>query len=117
MFKRKAIIAGLLLAVAVIAWCLIPKPEPIYLGHPISYWIEPWQHHGSKPPEREAAAFAEMDERAVRWLAQQLQWEPSKLKEGFARFLNQFGDITSDRDYNGRRPAAVRALTRLGPRA
>jgi hypothetical protein len=118
MSRRKAIISGLLLVTALIAWCLISKPEPVYLGHPISYWIEPWQHHGSEPPERETAAFAEMDEKAVRWLAQQLQWKPSKLKEGFARFLNKFGDFTSDRDYDGgRRSAAVRALTRLGPRA
>ena len=118
MSKRKAIVAGLFLVAAVLVWCVIPKAEPVYLGHPISYWVEPWHHHGSEPPEREAAAFAEMDERGVRWLAQQLQWKPSKLKEGLARLLNRFGDFTTDRDYDGgRRSAAVRALTQLGPRA
>jgi hypothetical protein len=119
MSKRKAIIAGLLLSViAVLAWIAIDRCEPSYLGHPISYWIEPWHHHGTEPPEREAAAYAQMDERAVRWLARQLEWEPSRLKEGLARFLNRFGDFTGDRDQDGsRRDAAVQALTRLGPRA
>lgn len=119
MNRRKAILAGsfLLIATLLANW-LISRREPVYLGHPISYWIEPWQHHGTEPPERETAAFAQMDERAVRWLARQLEWKPSRLKEGFARFLNRFGDITSERDYDGgRRDAAVRALTRLGPRA
>lgn len=92
--------------------------EPSYLGHPLSYWVEPWQHHNSETPERVAAVYAAMDERAVRWLARQLGWQPSKLKEGTARLLNRFGDFTSDRDYDGgRRGAAVGALTRLGPRA
>ena len=40
------------------------------------------------------------------------------MKEGFANFINRFGDFTSGQDYDGgRRDAAVRALTRLGPRA
>jgi hypothetical protein len=119
MRRRRIVFTGLLLVVAVLlVYPMFSRPEPVYLGHPISYWIEPWHHHASEPPEREAAAFAEMDERAVRWLARQLRWKPSKLKEGFANFINRFGDITSGRDYDGgRRDAAVRALTRLGPRA
>lgn len=118
MSRRVAIIAGLLLVTVVIVWRVLPNSEPAYLGHPISYWIEPWHHHGTEPPEREAAAYAAMDEDAVRWLAHQLRWQPSKLKEGFARLLNRFGDFTTDRDYDGgRRFAALRALTRLGPRA
>jgi hypothetical protein len=119
MSKRTPIIAGLLLVLAaVIAWRVVSQLEPACLGQPISYWIEPWHHHGTEPPEREAAAFAEMDERAVRWLARQLEWKPSRLKEGCARFLNRFGDFTTDRDYDGgRRFAALRALTQLGPRA
>lgn len=99
-------------------WRAYDHREPSYLGHPISYWIEPWQHHGTEPAENEAAAFAEFDDRAVRWLARQLEWQPSKLKEGLARLINRLGDFTSDRDYDGgRRAAAVRALIRLGPRA
>lgn len=118
MSKRKAIIAGLLLVTLLIAWNAYDRREPSYLGHPISYWIEPWHHHGTETAEREAAAYAEMDEQAIRWLARQLDWKPSKLKEGFARFLNHFGDFMADRDYDGgRRAAAVAALTRLGPRA
>lgn len=109
-----AVFAGLLFLI----WRAYDRREPVYLGHPISYWIEPWHHHGTEPSEREAAAFAAMDDRAVRWLAWQLDWRPSRLKENFARTLNHFGDFMSDRDYDGgRRDAAVRALTRLGPRA
>ena len=108
----------LLLGVILLTRWMFTSREPVYLGHPISYWTEPWQHHGTEPPEREAAAFAEMDEQGVRWLGRQLRWKPSKLKEGFANFVNLFGDITSGRDYDGgRRDASVRALTRLGPRA
>jgi hypothetical protein len=60
-----------------------------------------------------------MDERAVRWLACQLGWRPSRAKEGFARFMNHLvGDFMPDRDYDGgRRDAALWALIRLGPRA
>ncbi len=102
----------------VVIWRAYDQREPSYLGHPISYWVEPWRHHGTEPAEREAAAFAEFDDRAVRWLARRLEWKPSKLKEGFARLINRLGDFTTDRDYDGgRRAAAVRALTRLGPRA
>lgn len=119
MRQRPILFASLLLVAAVpLLWLALSRREPVYLGHPISYWIEPWHHHGTEPPDREAAAFAEMDERAVRWLAGQLEWKPSKLKEGLARILNRFGDFTSDRDYDGgRRDAAIRALIRLGPRA
>jgi hypothetical protein len=119
MRRRHILFTGLLLLVTISLACLIlAEREPVYLGHPISYWVEPWHHHGAEPPEREAAAFAAMDERAVRWLGRQLLWQPSKLKEGLARQLNRLGDFTSDRDDdNGRRSAALRALIRLGPRA
>lgn len=109
-----AVFAGLLFLI----WRAYDQREPSYLGQPISYWIEPWHHHGTESAEREAAAFAAMDERAVRWLARQLDWRPSRFKENFARTLNRLGDFMSDRDYDGgRRAAAVRALIRLGPRA
>jgi hypothetical protein len=119
MRARRFLIAAVLLVVVVFSVCwLLPSSEPIYLGHPISYWTEPWHHHATEPPEREAAAFAEMDDRAVRWLARQLYWRPSILKESFAAFLNHFGDFLPGKDYDGgRRDASVRALTRLGPRA
>jgi hypothetical protein len=114
----KLIAVAMVIWVLIMAWRAYEQREPRYLGHPISYWIEPWQHHGTESPEREAAAFAAMDERGVRWLARQLTWKPSRLKEGFARTLNRFGDFMSDRDHDsGRRGAAVRALTRLGTRA
>lgn len=104
--------------VACTAWSITRQREPEYLGHPLSYWTEPWHHHGTENPEREAAAFAEMDERAVRWLARQLSWRPSKTYEAFARFVNNFGEFMSERDYDqGRRESSIRALTRLGPRA
>lgn len=115
---RFFIAAVLLIAVLFSVPALFPSPEPVYLGHPISYWTEAWHHHATEPPEREAAAFAEMDERAVRWLARQLYWRPSVLKEGFAGLLNHFGDFMPGKDYDdGRRDASVSALIRLGPRA
>jgi HEAT repeat protein len=101
-----------------LAWSWFHHREPEYLGRPLSYWSEPWQHHGTETPERETAAFAAMDERAVRWLARQLDWRPSKTFEAFAGFVNKFGDLMPGRDYDGgRRESSVRALTRLGPRA
>lgn len=115
---RSITAVAFLVSAAVLVGLIYLNREPEYLGHPISYWVEPWHHHGTETPEREAAAFAEMDDRAVRWLAGRLSWRPSKLKEGFARTMNRFGDFMSDRDYDdGRRSAALRALQRLGPRA
>lgn len=115
---RSIIVVALIAIAGVLAGLVYVNREPVYLGHPISYWVEPWHHHATESPEREAAAFAEMDDRAVRWLAGRLGWRPSKLKEGFARTLNRLGDFMSDSDYDdGRRSAALRALLRLGPRA
>lgn len=115
---RTWIVATTVFGLLVFLWRAYDLREPSYLGQPISYWVEPWHHHGSESLEREAAAFAAMDDRAVRWLARRLDWTPSRLKEGLARMINRLGDFTSDRDYDdGRRAAAVRALTRLGPRA
>jgi hypothetical protein len=116
--RTRNVVAFALLLIVFTAWSLIRHREPEYLGHPLSYWTEPWHHHGTESPEREVAAFAEMDDRAVRWLARQLGWRPSKTYEGFARFVNNFGEFMSERDYDGgRREASIHALTRLGPRA
>ncbi|MGC3960907.1 MAG: hypothetical protein QM813_24125 [Verrucomicrobiota bacterium] len=104
---RTWMVAALVVVALVVIWRAYDRREPDYLGHPISYWIEPWQHHGTEPAERETAAFAEFDDRAVRWLARQLEWKPSKLKEGLARLINRLGDFTSDRDYDGGRRAAA----------
>ena len=65
MRRRQLVLAGLLVLIAVsLAGPVFFPREPDYLGHPISYWIEPWWHHGTEPPEREDAAYAEMDGRA-----------------------------------------------------
>ena len=118
--RGKFFLLSLLLTVAVLSvWLLVDAPEPEYLGHPISYWIEPWHHHASESAERESAAIAAMDERAVRWLARQLDWRPSLLVHAFAKTMNSvIGDFMSDTQTDsGRREAALTALTRLGPRA
>jgi HEAT repeat protein len=120
LLRRRNIVGLLLLTtVVILLWLIARNREPHYLGHPVSYWTEPWHHHGRETPEREAAAFAQMDERAVRWLAKQLDWRPSRTREGFAKLMNSMiGDFMPDRDYDGgRREASIRALTRLGPRA
>jgi hypothetical protein len=120
LLRLRNIVGLLLLTSAVISlWLIARNRQPHYLGHPISYWTEPWHHHGQETPEREAAAFAQMDERAVRWLARQLDWRPSKMLEGFAKLMNSvIGDFMPDRDTDsGRREASIRALARLGPRA
>src|SRR5436190_18523826 len=89
LLKLRNIVGFLLLAAMGISlWLYVQNREPHYLGHPISYWTEPWHHHGTETPEREAAAFAEMDERAVRWLARQLDWRPSRMREGFGKLVN-----------------------------
>jgi hypothetical protein len=44
MRRRPILFAALLLgAVIPILWLVWSRHEPAYLGHPISYWIEPWQ--------------------------------------------------------------------------
>lgn len=116
---RNVIGVLLVTAITVSIWFIVVSREPHYLGHPISYWTEPFHHHGTESPEREAAAFAAMDERAVRWLARQLDWRPSSIKEGVAKIMNSLiGDFMPGRDYDGaRRSFSIRALARLGPRA
>lgn len=96
----------------------VREREPWHRGHPLSYWIEPWQNK-NESPETVSAVYAEMDQRAVRWLAQEVSWRPSVLWAVFARSLNGLGvsaadELDGDRD---RRPQAAMALARLGERA
>jgi HEAT repeat protein len=70
-----------------------------------------------EPAENIAAAFSEMDERAVRWLAAQLNWRPSGLK---ATLNNMVARIISAKFFNDepdRREVAAMGLGQLGPRA
>lgn len=114
---RVSLILGALLAAALTAWFFRPPAEPVYHGHPLSYWIEPWQHHGTEPQTNIAAAFEQMDERAVRWLASQLDWRPSKLKAALNDMVARVISAKFFNDAPDRREAAGMGLGRLGPRA
>jgi HEAT repeat protein len=117
--RKAQIIFAAMFAMVLVALVLLARggAEPVYHGHPISYWIEPWQHHGTEPEENIAAAFSEMDERAVRWLAGQLDWRPSRLK---ATLNNLVARVISAKFFNDapdRREVGAMGLVRLGPRA
>lgn len=118
LMKARVVAAFLfVLAAAASAWLLRRPGEPVYHGHPVSYWIEPWQHHGMEPAENIAAAFSEMDERAVRWLAAQLNWRPSGLKATLNHLVAQVVSAKFFNDLPDRREVAAMGLGRLGPRA
>lgn len=106
-----------LLAVAALALLMQGPNEPVCRGHPISYWIEPWQHLGTEPEENIAAAFSEMDERAVRWLTAQLDWRPSRLKAAVNDLVAKVISARFFNDRPDRREIAAMGLGRLGPRA
>ena len=40
------LLAGVAAVIGLMAWGWQQR-EPEYLGKPITYWIEPWQHHPS----------------------------------------------------------------------
>jgi hypothetical protein len=112
---RTIISVALLALVPAGIWLAGSHSEPVYLGHPITYWIEPWQHHNSEPAANIDAAFAEMDDRAVEWLIRELKWQPSSLVAFGNRLAGRFSIHFADRP--DRRERAAMALGRLGPRA
>ena len=122
-----ALIAAITLVVAGI-WFARSRSEPVYHGKPISYWIQPgpnwsevhwdWEkpwHHWAESDGEVQAVYAEMDDRAIDWLIQQLEWQPSALAEFGNRWLGEFGVVLRD-DPDLREPAAM-ALAKLGTRA
>lgn len=115
--KRRILLVVVFVFGAAAVGLLLRPAEPVYRGHPVSYWIEPWQHHGTEPPESIAAAFAEMDERAVRWFIDQLDWRPSRLKASLNRLVASVISARFFNDAPDRREIAAMALGRLGPRA
>lgn len=115
MKKRRIIAMGLCLFLAMgLAWKLGRRREPAYLGEPITYWIEPWQHK-DEPPARVESAFAAMDDRAVEWLVGRLDWKPSAFIATANKALRRFDVVWAD-DSDLRERAAM-ALGQLGSRA
>ena len=101
---------------ALFAFLVWRDAEPVLRGQPLSYWIEPWRSK-AETPEAIAAAYAEMDERHVRWLVRELDWKPSPLRKPIARLVNSMGDMMSSQSPGDRRESAATALGRLGERA
>lgn len=92
-----------------------PASEPSYLGKPITYWIEPWQHHNMEPESRVTAAFAEMDDKAIRWLVRALDWKPSPFRRTANKALRRFEIVWPDEP--DRRERAAMGLGQIGGRA
>lgn len=117
-FRRKLVFAALGLGGLILLWVALTPSEPEYLGHPISYWIKPWEYSRHESPATVNAAYAAMDDRAVAWLSDHLFWHPSRLWSIAAKTLNHFGDFMADEQTgDDLRPQAAMALMRLEPRA
>lgn len=114
--RRKLFVAAAALLLVLMAFRLAgPLSEPSYLGKPITYWIEPWQHHNMEPEARVKAAFAEMDDNAIRWLVRALDWKPSSFRRTANQALRRFDIVWSDEP--DRRERAAMALGEIGARA
>lgn len=111
------VLLGCVASLPILLWAVRSSPDPVYLGHPISYWIEPWQHNDQETPASVDAAFAKMDGRAVRWLVRQLEWQPSRTKERINNFIASFVSARPFKDRPDRREVAALALMKLGTRA
>jgi hypothetical protein len=112
---RAIAIATIVAAMLAIVWFGRRPAEPSYNGHGLTYWLEPWQHHGMEPETNIATAFAEMDERAVEWMIGELAWRPSKMTALLNEGLRHASIRLSDRP--DRRERVAMALARLGGRA
>jgi hypothetical protein len=94
-------------------WLALKPREPEYLGHRLSFWIKPWEYSKQESPQTVDAAYLAMDERAVKWLGNQLSWESPVLWHLTARTLNHFGDFMADENTSSDlRPQAAQALMR-----
>jgi HEAT repeat protein len=117
MKSRVVLLCVCVLGIVALVLLLNRPREPGYHGHPISYWIEPWQHHGRESAENIAAAYSAMDEQAVRWLAGQLNWRPSGVRATVNRLVARVISAKLFDDPPDRRETAAMGLGRLGPRA
>ena len=113
--RRHFLFAGGLVMAGVAIWLFVSQREPAYLGRPISYWVEPWQHHNMESKARVDAAFASMDDRAVEWLVHKLSWKPSSFRASMNKALRRFDIVWSDEP--DRREIAAMALGAMGDRA
>ncbi len=114
--SRKFFVAAAALLLLLMAFRLAdPSSEPSYLGKPITYWIEPWQHHNMESEARVKAAFVAMDDNAIRWLVRALDWKPSSFRRTANQTLRRFDIVWSDEP--DRRERAAMALGEIGARA
>ncbi len=112
--RRTLALIALVAAVAAGAWFVRSRSEPVCRGQPISHWIER-ERVNSDADEEALAAFSEMDDRAVRWLIDEVEWRPS----GPMIWLQQAAwnwRIRVPMKVHHRAEAAI-GLGRLGPRA
>jgi hypothetical protein len=107
--------ASLLLVVAALwSW---NEREPQLLGHPLRYWVVPWEHSHRESPEAVDAAIAAMDESHVPWMVRQLGWRRSTLRWACGSLLNAVGISASTQTPGDIREPVAMVLGRMGSRA
>jgi HEAT repeat protein len=120
MLKRVGIVVAILIAALLTALIFQFRPlhEPSYKGKRLHYWVDPWVDGGQESPEEVTAALNAMQNRAIPYLIEKLQWKPSptmlKLYERFPRFPLFMRYVQGAS--NPRGPAA-HALGQFGPLA
>jgi hypothetical protein len=104
-----------LFVLAVFGLFLLPNSpdEPIINGHPLNYWAR----QSTESPEAVQAAFSQMDDRCIRFLIRDLQWEPSPLLARFNNWSERWVSRQPFHDRPDRRATAAIILGRLGSRA
>jgi hypothetical protein len=112
-FRAIALILSLT-GLAVGLWFAWSRAEPVYRGKPISYWIE-LDRVNLDSDDEVAAAFAAMDDRAVKWLIAEVAWKPSPTMSWLREKAWKFHIEIPIRKY--RRPDAAIGLGRMGPKA
>jgi HEAT repeat protein len=101
--------------VSVAIWSAGRVSEPSYLDRPLTYWMRLWQSADDEPPARLHAAFAAMDDRAVRWLVGRLDWKPSSFRASANKILQRF-DLSWE-EAEDLRENAIMSLGKMGHRA
>lgn len=118
--RQVTLIALVSTTVALITIWIYRTSEPVVRGKPITHWLDAsWTPSPEEAESHEslAAAFADMDERCVRWLIRELEWRPSRLKRWINHAAGHFTDSKLFPERPDRRAPAAYVLAQLGTRA